>query len=141
MQPQAWAQVEGISVLANAANVTLAEEFVDWFTSYRAGSLSYQGQTFPASAQTAMPESQWMYPANKNAPIPAWSAFLPFVAADRSRCCAFTSLVPPCSYAQSGIVDPSSVSLLNARVPPAAIAANLPGWLHEWANIRATTTP
>lgn len=103
------------------------QEFVNWFTSYRAANLTFQGQTMFYSAQAAMPESQWMFAANKAAPIPSW--FDAVFGAGLLDCVA-------CSYAAAGVVSPSNVTMLNSKISASVLTNNLNSWLQEWQAIR-----
>jgi len=52
-----WYLIESLGIYKDAANVTLAQEFVDWFLS--------------SQVQTLIPDHEWMFPAEANITLPS----------------------------------------------------------------------
>ncbi len=74
LNSSAWFQIEGMGIVKNSPNQFLANKFVGWFLS--------------KNVQNEIPTSQWLYPANTKATIPA-------------------------CFKQSGIPDPNKIVQLN----------------------------
>ena len=88
----------GLVKKPNTDNQALAKMFMDWFLS--------------TSIQNKIPESQWMYPANAEAQIPA-------------------------CFTQASL-DPSSVTALNNFLTPSHLRAFLQPWMDEWEQMVVT---
>ena len=94
-----WFQVEGLGVVKNSPNQVAAKKFMDWFLS--------------KDLQDQIPESQWMYPSNTQAIIPA-------------------------CFSESGIPNPNTIIPLNNYLTTGNLKSYLNNWLDEWQQIRVT---
>ncbi len=94
-QENAWLQIEGIGLVKGAPNPTNAEAFIDWFLS--------------TELQDALPEHQWMYPANTEANV--------------SDCFKTAS------------IHPENVTRLNDLISPSMLSQYLTQWQDEWEQV------
>ncbi|MEM2142600.1 MAG: thiamine ABC transporter substrate-binding protein [Candidatus Thorarchaeota archaeon] len=92
-----WLQVEGIGLVKGGPHPELGRALIDYFLS--------------AEVQRHIPLNQWMFPANRYAPLPA----------------VF-------DYA----LQPGDVTPFNTLFTPTEIATNLASWLDEWDAIMLT---
>ncbi|HEV2429127.1 MAG TPA: extracellular solute-binding protein, partial [Thermoplasmata archaeon] len=88
----AWRAIYGLGIVKGSSHLALDQAFVDWFLG--------------RDVQTALPTSEWEYPANETIPLP--------------------------TVFQRWAVDPPGVVQLNSAFPPSTIPGALPGWLDEW---------
>jgi thiamine transport system substrate-binding protein len=86
-----WQQIEGMGVVKGADNTDLAQQFIDWFIS--------------ETPQENVYLNQWVYPANKNIPMPD----------------CYSSITP------LNLIDP-----INDLIPSNTIATHLNTWLDQW---------
>ena len=96
LNSSAWYQIEGIGMVRNSPNQELATEFMDWFLS--------------TNTQNKIPETNWKYPANTQATIPA-------------------------CFTQSGVPNPSNVLILNGYANPTTLNYFLSTWIGQWSDI------
>lgn len=94
LNSSAWFQIQGMGIVRNSPNQALANKFVGWFLS--------------KDVQNEIPTSQWLYPANTKATIPA-------------------------CFNQSGVPDPNKIVQLNNYANPSSLRYFLTTWMSEWS--------
>ncbi len=99
LNSSAWYQIEGIGMVKNSPNQALAKQFMDWFLSTK--------------IQDKIPETNWKYPANTEATIPA-------------------------CFTQSGAPNPHTILKLNRYANPTTMNYYLSTWISQWEGILVT---
>lgn len=94
-----WFQIEGMGIVKNSPRQTEANIFMNWFLS--------------KSLQDNIPESQWMFPANTKATIPA-------------------------CFAESGVPNLSSIVPLNNYLSTQDMKKYMNDWINEWQQLLVT---
>ena len=91
-----WFQLEGLGMVRDSPNQELANKFMNWFLS--------------TEVQNEIPTTQWKYPTNSKATIPA-------------------------CFTKSGIPNPNKLVILNGYANPTTLNYFLSTWIGQWDKI------
>lgn len=99
-QMNAWLQIEGIGLVKNAPHKSMGQQFIDWFLG--------------VELQTALPEHQWMYPANQKVNV--------------SQCF------------EESVIKSEDVNRLNDLISPTMLKEHLSDWQDQWEQVMVKKT-